>query len=42
MRLAVASHAAAIDCIQAIVETEYISCDFERLDGLLVAAGRPT
>ena len=38
MRLAVASHAAAIDCIQAIVETEHISCDFERLDGLLVAA----
>jgi glycine/D-amino acid oxidase-like deaminating enzyme/nitrite reductase/ring-hydroxylating ferredoxin subunit len=38
MRLAAASHAAAIDCIQAIVETEHISCDFERLDGLLVAA----
>ncbi len=38
MRLAVASHAAAIDCIQAIIETEHINCDFERLDGLLVAA----
>ena len=38
MRLAAASHAAAIDCIQAIVETEHINCDFERLDGLLVAA----
>ena len=38
VRLAAASHAAAIDCIQAIVETEPIDCDFERLDGLLVAA----
>ena len=37
-RLAAASHAAAIDCIEAIVTAERIDCDFERLDGILVAA----
>jgi len=37
-RLAASSHAAAIDCIEAIVQAENIYCDFERLDGLLVAA----
>ena len=37
-RLAASSHAAAIDCIEAIVQAEGIQCDFERLDGLLVAA----
>ena len=36
--LAASSHAAAIDCIEAIVQAENIYCDFERLDGLLVAA----
>jgi glycine/D-amino acid oxidase-like deaminating enzyme/nitrite reductase/ring-hydroxylating ferredoxin subunit len=37
-RLAASSHAAAIDCIEAIAQVEGIQCDFERLDGLLVAA----
>jgi len=37
-RLAASSHAAAIDCIEAIVQAEGIQCDFERVDGLLVAA----
>jgi glycine/D-amino acid oxidase-like deaminating enzyme/nitrite reductase/ring-hydroxylating ferredoxin subunit len=36
-RLAAASHAAAIDCIEAIAGAEGIDCDFERLDGILVA-----
>jgi glycine/D-amino acid oxidase-like deaminating enzyme/nitrite reductase/ring-hydroxylating ferredoxin subunit len=36
-RLAASSHAAAIDCIEAIVDAEGIDCDFERLDGFLVA-----
>ena len=35
---AASSHAAAIDCIEAIAQVEGIQCDFERLDGLLVAA----
>jgi glycine/D-amino acid oxidase-like deaminating enzyme/nitrite reductase/ring-hydroxylating ferredoxin subunit len=34
-RLAAASHAAAIDQIQAIVREEAIDCDFARLDGYL-------
>ena len=36
-RLAAASHAAAIDHIEAIVAEEQIDCDFERLDGYLFA-----
>jgi len=35
-RLAFNSHAAAIDCIEAIVEVESLDCGFERLDGYLV------
>jgi len=34
-RLAAASHTAAIDRIEAIVQTEEIQCDFERLNGYL-------
>lgn len=34
-RLAVESHAAAIDRIESIVKTEEIDCDFQRLDGYL-------
>ena len=34
-RLAAASHAAAIDRIEAIVAAERIACDFQRLDGYL-------
>ena len=34
-RLAAESHTAAIDRIEAIVRTEGIDCDFERLDGYL-------
>src|SRR6266853_2719189 len=34
-RLAAASHTAAIDAIESIVEAEQIDCDFERLDGYL-------
>jgi glycine/D-amino acid oxidase-like deaminating enzyme/nitrite reductase/ring-hydroxylating ferredoxin subunit len=34
-RLAAASHAAAIDRVEAIVREEGIDCDFERLDGYL-------
>lgn len=34
-RLAAASHAAAIDRIQALVEAEEIHCDFQRVDGYL-------
>src|SRR6185295_18711138 len=42
-RLAAESHTAAIDRIEAIVRDERIDCDFERLDGYLVAApGTPT
>jgi glycine/D-amino acid oxidase-like deaminating enzyme/nitrite reductase/ring-hydroxylating ferredoxin subunit len=37
-RLAAESHAAAIDTIESIVQGERIDCDFERLDGYLVAA----
>jgi len=37
-RLAAESHTAAIDRIEAIVRDERIDCDFERLDGYLVAA----
>jgi glycine/D-amino acid oxidase-like deaminating enzyme/nitrite reductase/ring-hydroxylating ferredoxin subunit len=37
-RLAAESHAGAIDCIESIVRDEQIDCDFERLDGYLVAA----
>jgi glycine/D-amino acid oxidase-like deaminating enzyme/nitrite reductase/ring-hydroxylating ferredoxin subunit len=36
-RLAVESHGAAIDRIEAIVREESIDCDFERLDGYLFA-----
>ena len=36
-RLAAESHAAAIDTIEAIVAAERIDCDFERVDGYLVA-----
>lgn len=35
VRLAFESHAAAINRIEAIVRTEEISCDFQRLDGYL-------
>src|SRR5688500_11382074 len=35
-RLAVASHGAAINRIQQIVQLEGIDCDFERLDGYLM------
>ena len=34
--LAAASHAAAIDRVEAIVREERIECDFERLDGYLL------
>ena len=37
-RLAAESHTAAIDRIEAIVTRENIECDFERLDGYLVAS----
>jgi glycine/D-amino acid oxidase-like deaminating enzyme/nitrite reductase/ring-hydroxylating ferredoxin subunit len=37
-RLAADSHTAAIDRIESIVSEERIACDFERLDGYLVAA----
>jgi glycine/D-amino acid oxidase-like deaminating enzyme/nitrite reductase/ring-hydroxylating ferredoxin subunit len=37
-RLAAESHTAAIDRIEAIARDERIECDFERLDGYLVAA----
>lgn len=36
-RLAAGSHRAAIDLIESIVEENNITCDFERLDGYLVA-----
>jgi glycine/D-amino acid oxidase-like deaminating enzyme/nitrite reductase/ring-hydroxylating ferredoxin subunit len=36
-RLAVASHGAAINRIQQIVQLEGIDCDFERLDGYLIS-----
>ena len=36
-RLAVSSHSAAIDCIEAIAQVENIDCDFERLEGVLAA-----
>ena len=36
-RLAVESHAAAINRIQQIVQLEHIDCDFERLDGYLMS-----
>lgn len=35
-RLAVASHAAAIDRIERIIQEEQIDCDFRRLDGWLI------
>jgi glycine/D-amino acid oxidase-like deaminating enzyme/nitrite reductase/ring-hydroxylating ferredoxin subunit len=35
-RLAADSHRAAIDCIEEIVSSESIDCDFERLDGFLM------
>jgi glycine/D-amino acid oxidase-like deaminating enzyme/nitrite reductase/ring-hydroxylating ferredoxin subunit len=35
-RLAADSHRAAIDCVEEIVASEHIDCDFERLDGYLV------
>src|SRR5262245_61412561 len=37
-RLAADSHTAAIDRIEAIVRQERIACDFERVDGYLIAA----
>jgi glycine/D-amino acid oxidase-like deaminating enzyme/nitrite reductase/ring-hydroxylating ferredoxin subunit len=37
-RYAAESHTAAIDRIEAIVREERIDCDFERLDGYLIAA----
>jgi glycine/D-amino acid oxidase-like deaminating enzyme/nitrite reductase/ring-hydroxylating ferredoxin subunit len=37
-RLACESHTAAIDRIEAIVATERITCDFERVDGFLFQA----
>lgn len=37
-RIAAESHTAAIDRIESIVRQEQIDCDFERLDGYLVAA----
>src|SRR5688572_8445656 len=37
-RLAADSHTAAIDRIESIVHEEAIECDFERVDGYLVAA----
>jgi glycine/D-amino acid oxidase-like deaminating enzyme/nitrite reductase/ring-hydroxylating ferredoxin subunit len=37
-RIAAESHTAAIDRIESIVQGEQIDCDFERLDGYLVAA----
>jgi glycine/D-amino acid oxidase-like deaminating enzyme/nitrite reductase/ring-hydroxylating ferredoxin subunit len=36
-RLAAESHAAAIDCIEAICREESIECGFERVDGFLFA-----
>ena len=36
-RLAAESHAAAIDCIEAICREESIDCGFERVDGFLFA-----
>ena len=41
-RIAAASHAAAIDRIEAIVRTEGIDCDFERVDGYLFLGGDDT
>jgi len=38
MRLAAESHKAAIDRVEFIVREENIACDFERVDGYLVAA----
>src|SRR5688572_24181468 len=39
-RLAAASHAAAIDCVEEIVASEGLQCGFARLDGyLFLAAG---
>ena len=41
-RVAYESHAAAIDRIQQVVTEEGIDCDFERVDGYLIAApGEP-
>jgi glycine/D-amino acid oxidase-like deaminating enzyme/nitrite reductase/ring-hydroxylating ferredoxin subunit len=37
-RLAVESHKAAIDRIESLATEEAIDCDFERIDGLLVAS----
>jgi len=36
LRLAAQSHAAAVDCIEAIVVREGIDCDFERVDGYMI------
>src|SRR5688572_19723145 len=36
-RLTAASHTAAIDKVEEIVNTDKIECDFERLDGFLFA-----
>lgn len=42
-RLAAASHTAAIDWIEAIIASERLECDFERLDGyLFVPPGEST
>ena len=37
-RLAAESHSAAIDRVESIIANEKIECDFERLDGYLVAS----
>jgi hypothetical protein len=37
-RLAFESHTAAIDRIEAIITTENLACDFERVDGFLFQA----
>jgi glycine/D-amino acid oxidase-like deaminating enzyme/nitrite reductase/ring-hydroxylating ferredoxin subunit len=39
VRLAVASHQAAIDRIEIIAHEEGINCDFERVDGFLMCTG---
>ncbi len=36
-QLAAASHTAAIDCLERIVSSEQIACDFRRVDGFLFA-----
>lgn len=38
LKLAIESHMRAIDCIEEIVNSEKIDCEFERLDGYLFAS----